>query len=88
MAKPTTTTKLIGLKEFRANITSIWKKARKYNIRFIVMNHSTPIMEVSPIMDADVALEKLAADVKEAREQFKRGEFYTQEEVFKHLGIK
>lgn len=82
------TTQLIGLKEFRSNITKIWKLAHKNNIRYIVMNHSTPILEVNPISEEEQYLEKLIQDVRIAREQYKRGDVYTQEEVFKRLGIK
>ena len=82
------TTQLIGLKEFRSNITKIWKLARKNNTRYIVMNHSTPILEVSPISEEEHYLEKLIGDVRIAREQYKRGEVYTQEEVMKKFGVK
>ena len=45
-------TKIINLKQFRQNITSLWKQSQKYNIRYIVMFHSTPILEVRPYKDA------------------------------------
>ncbi len=81
------TTKMIGIKKFRENITSIWKEARKKNIRYIVLYHSTPILEVNPIDDQDITLEKLATDISEARSQAKHGETYTHEEIIKELGL-
>ncbi|MBD3330336.1 hypothetical protein GF354_02275 [Candidatus Peregrinibacteria bacterium] len=81
------TTKIIGIKKFRENITSLWKEAKKKKIRYIVMYHSTPVMEVNPIDDDALILEKLAKDIAEAREQVKRGEVYTQEEVMKEFGL-
>ncbi len=81
------TTKIIGIKNFRENITSLWKEAKKKNIRYIVMYHSKPVLEVSPLDDEEVILEKLAADIEEARSQVKRGEVYTEAEVYKRLGI-
>ncbi|MBU2523621.1 hypothetical protein KKG71_00310 [Patescibacteria group bacterium] len=44
-------TKIINLKHFRQNITSLWKESQKHNLRFIVMFHSTPILEVLPFKD-------------------------------------
>ena len=81
------TTKTIGIKKFRENITSIWKEAKKNKIRYIVMNHNQPILEVTPIDEDELIIEKYAADIAEAREQVKRGEGYTQEEVMKKLGL-
>ncbi len=81
------TIKTIGIKEFRQNITTIWKNAQKKKIKYIVMYHSQPILEVTPIDKKTNALEKLAADIAEAREQVKRGEVYTQEEIMKEFGV-
>lgn len=81
------TIKTIGIKEFRQNITSLWKKARKKNIKYIVMYHASPILEVTPIDKKTAALEKLAAEIAEAREQVKRGEVYTQEEIMEEFGL-
>ncbi len=81
------TTKLIGIKDFRNNITSLWKESKKKNIRYIVMNHSTPVFEVKPVNENDILTEKTIADINEARKQIKKGEVYTQEEVFKIFGI-
>lgn len=81
------TVKTIGIKEFRQNITSIWKKAQKNKIKYIVMYHALPILEVTPIDKKTATLEKLAAEIAEAREQVKRGEVYTQEEIMKEFGL-
>jgi hypothetical protein len=40
-----------------------------------------------PITEDEIMEERLAVDIKEAREQVKRGEVYTQEEVRKNLGL-
>lgn len=82
------TTKAIGIKKFRENITSLWKEARKKKIKYIVMYHSEPIFEVTPIDEEELILEKHVAEIAEAREQIKRGEVYTQEEVLKKYGVK
>jgi len=81
------TTSVIGIKEFRQNITALSKKARKSKTRYIVMRHSTPVFEVTPISEDRLVFEKLARDVAEAREQVKRGETYTHEEALKALGL-
>lgn len=41
-------TKVISLKDYRQNITKLWKEAEKENIRYIVLHHSKPIFEVKP----------------------------------------
>ena len=81
------TTKLIGIKQFRQNVTSLWKEARDKKIKFIVLFHSKPVFEVTPISEEDILLERLAADVAKAREQYKKGEYYTEEETYKKLGL-
>ncbi|MBU1445993.1 hypothetical protein KKD70_01885 [Patescibacteria group bacterium] len=50
-------TKLIGIKKFRQNFTKIWKEAKEKNIRYIVMHHSVPVLEVKPIDEVDLILE-------------------------------
>lgn len=47
-------TKFIGVKQFRNNLTNIWKEAQRDNTRFVVMHHSTPVLEVKPIDDNKV----------------------------------
>ena len=80
-------TKLIGIREFRQNITSLHKKARKNNWRFIVLNRNQPVFRVEPLSDKDVVLEKLAWDIAEAREDVKRGRLHDFEDVAKELGL-
>lgn len=80
------TTQMIGLKEFRSNITTLWKKAQKRGIRYIVMHHSRPVFEVNPVMQDDI-LVQLASDISKARQTAKQGRVYTQEQVLKRLGL-
>lgn len=81
------TTKLIGIKKFRENVTSLWKEARDKQIRYIVLFHSKPVFEVTPISEEEILMERLADDIAKAREQVKRGETLTHEEVLKKLGL-
>lgn len=81
------TTKAIGIKKFRENITSLWKEAKKKKIRYIVMYHTEPIFEVKPIDEDELIIEKYAKDIAEAREQVKQGKVYTQEEIMKKFGL-
>ncbi len=81
------TTKLVGLKEFRLNLASLTKEVESGNVRLIVLKKNKPVLEVNPIEDKDeYTLDDLKRDVKEAREQYMRGEFYTMEEVKKRIG--
>ena len=83
------TTKVIGIKAFRENLTKLSKKAKKDNVRFIVMNHAVPIGEWKPVeadeLTDELILEKYAKEIDEALEQVKRGEVYSSEEVLKHI---
>ena len=80
-------TKLIGIREFRQNITNLQEKALKNNWRFIVLNRNQPIFKVEPLTKKDVILEKLTIDIEEAREDVKKGRIYDAEEVRKELGL-
>lgn len=58
------TTKLISLNEFRSNLSTIWKQAKKKNEKYIVMVHSKPVLEVRPIRNKDFTrdfLERISA---------------------------
>lgn len=67
-------TKIINLKQFRQNITKLWKEARKENIRFIVMFHSTPILEVLPCKDDYFSFESSSAKSTESNIEFYKEE--------------
>lgn len=41
-------TKIISLKEYRQKLSTLWKEAQENNIRYIVLHHSKPILEVKP----------------------------------------
>ena len=81
------TTQVIGIKEFRQNITSLWKDARKKDMRYIVMRHATPIFEVNPLKEDRLIMNRLSDEIKEARVQVRKGETYTHEEALKALGL-
>lgn len=80
-------TKLIGVREFRQNIASLYQKAAKNNWRFIVLNRNKPIFKVEPLSKKDAIIEKLAMDIAEAREDVKKGRVYDFEEIRKELGL-
>ena len=80
-------TKLIGIREFRNNITSLHEKARKNNWRFIVLNRNQPVFRVEPLGPKDAVLEKLALDIAEARKDVKKGRLYSADEIRKEFGL-
>lgn len=49
--------KIINLKAFRESITSLWKEARDKNIKYIVLHHSKPILEVYPSAMEELSFE-------------------------------
>ncbi|OGC82075.1 MAG: hypothetical protein A2V81_02900 [Candidatus Abawacabacteria bacterium RBG_16_42_10] len=81
------TIKLIGLKQFRDNIATYTVEARKKNTRLIILKKNVPMFEVVPIDEKTFALEKLKSEIKEARDQIKKGKVYTQEQIMKEFGL-
>lgn len=81
------TTQLIGLKEFRQNLAHYTKEAKSKNKRFIVLKKNRPVLEVRALDEKQFALEQLAGEVAEAREQVKKGKVYTQNEILKEFGL-
>lgn len=80
-------TKLIGLKEFRMNLADYTKQVESGKVRLIVLKKNKPVLEINPITTKEYTLENLRKETAEAREQYKRGELYTAEEVEKELGL-
>ena len=81
------TTKFIGIKEFRQNISKIAKSSKKNNQRLIVLNRNTPIFEVNPLSDSDQTLESLAMGIQQGLADVKAGRVYTQAQVESMLGL-
>lgn len=82
------TTQIIGIKDYRQNITTLWKTALIKNIRYVVMYHSKPVFEVNPVRKEDGLIEILRKDIKEAREQAKKGETISHEALMAEFGLK
>lgn len=81
------TTKFVGLKDFRQNLSSYTEEAKVKNIRFIVLRKNEPVLEVKPLNEKEFTFEKLAAEIAEAREDVKHGRVYTQEEIMREFGL-
>jgi hypothetical protein len=43
------TTEIINLWEYRKNISSLWKRSKELDIKYIVLVHWEPAFEVNPI---------------------------------------
>ena len=81
------TTKLIGLKKFRQNMAKYSDEARRKKHRLIILKKNEPIFELKPLSKKDAAMERLLADIKEAQEDVKNGDVYSQEEMEKLFGL-
>jgi hypothetical protein len=81
------TTRFIGIKEFRQNISKIALNSKKNNQRLIVLNRNTPIFEVNPLSGEDQTLESLALGIQQGLADAKAGRVYTQAQVEKMLGL-
>jgi prevent-host-death family protein len=80
-------TRLIGIQKLRQNLAALLKEAQKKNLYFIVMRHSTPVAKIVPLTKKGRDLEELAREVAEARADWKKGNYYTSEEIEKELGL-
>lgn len=80
------TTKFIGVKEFRASMADIAKKARSGSVRYIVMNHNKPLFEVKAFAE-DVYLDSFVASMIEANADAEAGRLISHDELVKELGI-
>lgn len=79
------TTRVIGIKEFRQNLT---KLARQKSTRFIVMHHSVPVLKVEPIDEDELILEKYTDQIEQGLKEMREGKLFTSEEVRQHLNLK
>lgn len=80
-------TRLVGIKEFRNNLTKFSKETHMKDVHFVVMRHSKPLFKVSPLTQEELELEALREDIEAARSQVKAGEVYSSEEVRAMLGL-
>lgn len=81
------TTKLIGVREFRQNMTTLYKKAIKNNLHYIVLNRNKPVFKIEPLSEKDFVIEMLAKEIEEARKEVKKGKVYDFEEICKEIGL-
>ena len=80
------TTQIIGVREFRQNLTSLYKKAQKNQLRYVVMNKNHPVFEVLPFKPSEeVYLESYVKDVARGKQDFKEEKFSSWEDVKKRL---
>ncbi|MDD5055660.1 MAG: hypothetical protein PHZ00_05340 [Candidatus Peribacteraceae bacterium] len=79
------TTRTIGIKEFRQNLTKLSKKAKKEKICYIVMNHQEPMGRFEPIDEDELIIEKFWTEIQEGLDDVKHGRVYTLDEVMKSI---
>lgn len=81
------TTQFIGIKEFRQNISKLASQARRGSKRYILTRNSEPVFDVRPISKADATLEALAKRLKAAEKEIREGNYYTQAQIEKMIGL-
>ena len=82
------TTQMIGVREFRQNMTTLYRKAQKKQVRYIVMNKNRPVFEVRPVEPKrEIYLDSFIAEIAEARQQVKEGKVRSWDEVKKSLRL-
>ncbi len=65
-------TRMVNIRDFRANLTKFLKECQEKNVHFVVMRHSIPVAKVEPL-DEDYISDGFAAEIAEARKQVKEG---------------
>jgi hypothetical protein len=81
------TTKFVGIKDFRRNMSQYTAQANSKKIKFIVLKKNIPVLEINPIDEKDYAYSKLSKELEESEKQVKEGKIYTQEEVMTEFGL-
>ena len=81
------TTKIIGLKEFRQNLSSYTQKINGGDICLIVLNKNRPVLKVFPISEGEFILEHYVQEVAQARQEVKNGKVKSLKQVRKNLGL-
>lgn len=81
------TTKFIGLKELRHNMATISKAAAKKKQRVIVLKKNTPLFELRPLSEDDIALWTFEHELNEARASVRKGNVHSTNEVRAMLGL-
>jgi len=76
-------TKILGIKEFRQNISAIADQVATKKYRFVVARKNKPVFELVPLSEKDLFYE----DIRERISQAKKSKSYTTEEVIKLLGL-
>ena len=79
--------KIVGLKDFRQNLSLYTKNAQEQNIRYVVLRKNVPVLEVRPLDEKKFAIESLSQELAEARDQIANNQYYTHEEVLSELGL-
>ncbi len=81
------TTKFIGVREFRQNISGLYKKAKDKNIRYVVLNKNKPVFEVKPLSEKEIYTASFIKSVAEGEADARAGRVHTLKEVMKSLGM-
>jgi len=75
--------KILGIKEFRQNMSSIADQVAAKKYRFVIARKNKPVFELRPLTEKDLFLE----DVRKRIENAKNSKSYTTEEVIKLLNL-
>ena len=81
------TTKFVGMKDFRQNMSKYTKQANIKQIRYIILKKNVPVLEINPIDEKDFAYIRLSQEIESSERQIKEGKCYTQAEVMKEFGL-
>lgn len=78
---------MIGVKEFRQNMTKISNESLQKKQRLIILRKNEPIFELKPLSKEDASLEKLMADVNDSLSDLKKGDVYSHKEIKNLFGL-
>ncbi len=81
------TTQIIGIREFRNNLSTLSARAQKKHVRYVVTNNNMPMFEVLPLDQKRVQL-SLAEATALARADIKAGRVQSWASVKNELGLK
>jgi hypothetical protein len=82
------TTKFIGMKDFRQNMTKYSELAKKKNIRYIILKKNCPIFEITPVSEDDLIYMQLKKQIDQAEKEIAEGKYYTMDQIKEMFGLK
>lgn len=76
-----TSTRIVGVREFRTNMAKICTEARKKKQRVVLVKNNIPMWEMYPADEEGILTDEVMKSIDKSLKEVRAGKFYTQEQV-------